>query len=257
MYCNPVRGNFKDLNPIEFGHDQVARGKYTGPKKYDYAIVHFVKSGYGILERGGKKYRIGPGDAFVTVPGEVYLWYADEKEPWCYAWINFDGELCRDFKEVDPVISYGVDDHYERIRAIQRAAYPKQKVAQLTAMLFELYSDMVCEPKKENSNYTEAAKDFIAGNYMYKIGATQIAHSLNIDRSYLFKMFKRNTGMSVRDYIISVRMKNAVQLLEKGKNVTETAFLCGFSSQSNFTKMFNKFYGISPTEYKKDKILGL
>ncbi len=251
MYCNPVRGNLKDLNPIEFGHDQVRRGSSTGPKKYKYAIVHFVKSGYGTLVRDGKKYRIGPGDAFVTVPGEVYLWYADEEDPWCYAWINFDGELCRDFSEVEPTISYGSDEHYERIRAIQRASYPKQKIARLTAMLFELYSDMVCEPKNEASNYTKAAKDFIEQNYMYKIGSTEIANSLNIDRTYLFKVFKKNTGMNVRDYIISVRMKNAAHLLESGKNVTEAAFLCGFSSQANFTKIFNKFFGMSPRKYKK------
>lgn len=251
MYCNPVRGNFKDLNPIEFGHHQNKPGNAVGPSKYKYAIVHFVKSGYGTLVRGNKKYRIGPGDAFVTVPDERYFWYADNDDPWVYAWINFDGELCRDFAEVDPVISYSSDEHYEKIMAIQRAAYPKQKIARLTAILFDLYSDMVCEPKNDGSNYTKAAKEFIDQNYMYKIGASQIAYSLNIDRTYLFKVFKKNTGMNVRDYIISVRMKNAAHLLESGKNVTEAAFLCGFSSQTNFTKMFSKFFGMTPRNYKK------
>ena len=57
--------------------------------------------------------------------------------------------------------------------------------------------------------------------------------------------------MKIKEYIISVRLREAKHMLNYGKNVTEAAMLCVFGSQSHFSKTFKKITGYTPSTYRK------
>lgn len=123
----------------------------------------------------------------------------------------------------------------------------------------EIYS-LLCsiskgnEQKYENSksDYIETAKRFIISNYTQDLTVEQIAESVNMSVSFFSKLFKESTGFSPYDYLLSVRLDKAKELLQKtDDSVQNIAFKTGFNSTSNFIYFFKKATGLSPLKFRK------
>ena len=66
------------------------------------------------------------------------------------------------------------------------------------------------------------------------------------------RLFKKYMNMTINDYVIELRMKHAAYLLrDTYMNVNEAADYLGFSSVSYFSRVFKKYYGVSPSEYSE------
>lgn len=77
----------------------------------------------------------------------------------------------------------------------------------------------------------------------------EFASEMNVSPSLLYKKIKSLTDQSPTDFIKSIRLDHAVELLQSGKySVTEVSELCGFSSVGYFSTVFKKHFGKSPTE---------
>jgi len=78
-----------------------------------------------------------------------------------------------------------------------------------------------------------------------------IADSLGMSRSTFFRKIKSLTGTTGKEFVDSVRLKKAAQLLiESDQNISEIAYDIGHSSPLYFSKWFKSYYKMSPTEYK-------
>lgn len=75
-------------------------------------------------------------------------------------------------------------------------------------------------------------------------------NGLNYSENYIRYIFSNSSGMTIKEYITSERMKHAAALLIDGKAVKEVAEASGFSNQRYFAKCFKDFYGMTPTEYR-------
>lgn len=68
--------------------------------------------------------------------------------------------------------------------------------------------------------------------------------------SKIQKLFKHIFGKSIYQYILSIRMEHAKNLLQSGNySVSEVGFQVGYSNLSHFSKMFYKHYGIKPGKF--------
>jgi len=73
---------------------------------------------------------------------------------------------------------------------------------------------------------------------------------VGVSRTQLYRKMAALTDMGVREFIQSIRLKRATQLLIQNKmNVSEIAIAVGFKSPSHFRKSFRQEYGISATKY--------
>ncbi len=81
-----------------------------------------------------------------------------------------------------------------------------------------------------------------------------LADELGMSRMNLHRKMKALTGQTPSQFICTIRLKRAVQLIKKHSgNVTEIAYEVGFSSSSYFTKCFRAEFGIAPSEYAKSQ----
>ncbi len=81
-----------------------------------------------------------------------------------------------------------------------------------------------------------------------------LASSMNVSKSTLNRKVKALTDMTPSDFIYSIRMKRASQmLLNTQRPVSEIAYLVGFSTPKYFTKCFKKEFGCTPSEYKQQR----
>lgn len=88
-----------------------------------------------------------------------------------------------------------------------------------------------------------------------KINANFIADKMHMSRSLVYIKIEALTGQTVNEFIRSIRLKKALQLLSsQDLTITEVAYSVGFSSQSYFTRSFVKQFGSSPKEYQKNRM---
>ncbi len=96
----------------------------------------------------------------------------------------------------------------------------------------------------------------IRNDYSKPLTLKMLAEEAELNLQYLCKSFKRLTGKTPIDYLNYYRIECAAELLQMGeKNVTETAFACGFNDLSYFIKLFNRYKGVSPREYQKLSVI--
>ncbi len=116
-----------------------------------------------------------------------------------------------------------------------------RKDAKISSLLFELYSDLIPGKQYEVNDRLIKVKEYIDKNYNLPITVDGVASYFNVNRSYLSKSFKEKYGKSPKEYLLSLRLQKAKHMLNnEGMNVTETAFHCGFNSQSHFSRIFKK-----------------
>lgn len=236
-----VNRGFRDLNPLIIGEEPCKPHHSYGPAVRQYTLIHFVVSGNGVLEKGGRKYVINPGQAFIILPDEITTYYTAD-EPWVYQWIGFDGELSKYFSQLPPVVNFSYNWVNEMLKAGESDGMLEYKIASL---LFGMYAEFFASQRHSN-HYIKRVKNYIQTMYMHPLRVESIAQMVNLDRRYLSRVFKERVGCSIQEYIIEVRMEQAKYHLERGATVTQTARLCGYDDVCNFSKMFKKRFSVSP-----------
>lgn len=89
-----------------------------------------------------------------------------------------------------------------------------------------------------------------------ELNVQDLSDTIGISRAHLYRKVKDLTNQSVQDFIRSIRLKQAADLLTSKKlSVSEVVYTTGFSSLSHFSNVFKDFYGMSPTEYVKNRII--
>ena len=74
---------------------------------------------------------------------------------------------------------------------------------------------------------------------------------MDFSRDYISKMFKLQTGMSLLEYMNSVRIEKACELLANGScNISEVAEKIGYSNMTTFIRVFTKYKGTTPGRYR-------
>ena len=236
---------FGELNPVCCGSHRCPP-EHTAYGLRDYYLIHYVESGTGTLTSRGKTFSVTPGQIFIISEGEDATYRADACEPWSYIYIGFRGRLATRFDALSsPVVSVSLNS-----ASLLRSLIDREDTMEelSSAALFSLLADCFagCSAKP---HYVRRATDMINTGYMGAISVETVSATLRLDRRYLSRIFKARMGVSVKEYIIAVRMDRAKEHLSSGKSVALTAELVGYGDAFNFSKMFKKHTGMSPREY--------
>ena len=121
-------------------------------------------------------------------------------------------------------------------------------------LLYNLFADIKLQSTDEDlhSVYVKQATDYICANYNKNIKINDIANRLNIDRTYLYRLFKKEYDLSPQKYLLIFRLKKAAKkLTNTHKPIYEISEECGFSQVSSFCYNFKRFYNDTPLNYRK------
>ena len=92
----------------------------------------------------------------------------------------------------------------------------------------------------------------IRENISRHISLSMLSRQVNMTENYISRLFKAETGVNIIYYINLMKLEHAKELLaDSDENVKSIAMMLGFDEPSYFNKLFNKTYGVSPTEYRK------
>ncbi|UJF32439.1 response regulator transcription factor [Paenibacillus hexagrammi] len=105
---------------------------------------------------------------------------------------------------------------------------------------------------KDVSAVTGRVCHYIDEHLHEEISREEIAAYVFLNPAYLSRLFKKETGLSISEYMLKVRMEKAKKLLaESNDKISSVAEKTGYTHFSFFAKMFKKYTGFSPQEYRK------
>ena len=111
--------------------------------------------------------------------------------------------------------------------------------------------DITVSSKKE----VQDAIFYMLEHYTEAVTLEEIAQYVNLNKSYLCRLFKQETGKSVFAYLNQIRMEKGAQYIrshEKGYSIKEIASLLGMEDPLYFTRRFKAYFGKSPSEYANE-----
>lgn len=99
----------------------------------------------------------------------------------------------------------------------------------------------------------ELAEAYIRSHLNQPILVTDVADHVHLSSEYFTRLFKRETGQNIKDYIIQAKVDAAKDLLARSDiPVSLIALEMGYDNFSHFTQIFKKICGVTPSEYRKD-----
>ena len=105
------------------------------------------------------------------------------------------------------------------------------------------------EETQDSKIFSDAVK-FMKDNISKQISVEEIARHTNTSTSTLKRIFVKYMGIPIHKYFNNLKISRATELLQNGKNVTETAEILGFSSHSHLSRMYKSITGKNPSKYK-------
>ena len=163
--------------------------------------------------------------------------------------------------EIAPLCPYASKIICELMDTLSRENdYYELRVSSLISELVHaLYVAGAIEPMKadgERVSHRRAAIelliDKIEREYSHRLSLGELAETVGMNEKYMCRFFKEFTGITPLDYVNRVRIDHACHNMTVGRmNVTEAAFECGFNELSYFSKVFKKYKGMSPGQYRR------
>lgn len=130
----------------------------------------------------------------------------------------------------------------------------------IVSFLYKLYGFLgvykVFTSKAEALNrYVKMAMDNIDNSYLSPNYSIEVlASDLKLTPSYLSRLFKKEVGISMQEYLKNKRLSRGYELLLQGYKVKDVSEKCGIKHVNNFSQMFFQRYGMRPSEVKPSEV---
>ncbi|QHW31710.1 helix-turn-helix domain-containing protein [Paenibacillus rhizovicinus] len=106
--------------------------------------------------------------------------------------------------------------------------------------------------EKEASVTMNKVKRFMEAHLHEEMNREEIAGHVHLNPAYLSRLFRRETGQSLTEYLVDMRMRKAQQeLIETDAKISDIALGVGYCNFSHFSKQFKKATGLTPQEYRR------
>lgn len=246
---------------------------------HDYYELVYIEEGTGLHDLEGRMNLVMSGDLLIIAPGRKHR-YIGQSDMRLYNCM-FDQDCIRsstgDFTPAELLSRlFHADSGFaqvhlelgeralvkERLQAIERAlseqgfGWKTAVEAEIllllldSARIFGRYAPQGGEPK-QYVGYAASAMRYIDAHFAEDISVADVAAHVGLSPDYLTRQFKQVTGVAPISYLRRYRLARAMEYLDAGKSVTDTASSVGFQSLAHFSREFKQELGISPSQYRK------
>ncbi|MCX7842883.1 MAG: AraC family transcriptional regulator [Clostridia bacterium] len=241
---------------------------------HDFIELKYILSGSSSYSIEGKLYGVKKGDIIICNPGAVHKKVISEGEEFIEFNAGFTDIAIKNYPDnyllkegACPVISlekYQAD--FMRLCSETMAEQEKREpgydlviksniMKMIVIVLKETYlrekrqaQSRISFESHEKSSIVSTVISFFNDNYMRQISLESISKNMYLSPAYISKVFKEETGDSPINYLISLRLSKAKELLKEGRTtIKEAAEAVGYIDVYHFSKLFKKHYGFPPS----------
>lgn len=243
-------------------------------KNFNSYLIFYIEKGSLQIENEGKNYLAHSGDICIINCHLPHSYRANE-EGTILDWLHFDGSNTAKFyrhildrhKAVFPIGEQS--SIYQDIQWLLQCNRQAEKESRhllaedlissrihhmLASMLFAI-SDSSGVLNSSRNPSIEKAISYIQEHYGEAIGVNDIAAAVNLSRFHFTRLFKAELGYSPHEYLSTVRMNRAKELLKSSNySIAEIAQMVGYEYTSSFSTVFQNKIGVTPKKYRDIRI---
>lgn len=274
---------YNDFNPTVFYVSKCKMLKNGIYHDHDHTELSFILSGKGKYLVDGKEYDVESGDLVICNPGVMHTHIVtNPKEPTIEFIAGFTDfhfknmapnsidigngncvlKTTAELKQKLMMHCYSIIAENESCNIGKYIMIKTNLMQMLLLVMREIvskddYEQTKCHFESYNKNYAvKKVINYLNENFDKKISLEQIAHNMYLSPVYISKIFKEETGESPINYLIKIRLEKAQDILIKEKNssIKAVANKVGYDDAYHFSKLFKKYYGVSPLHYRKRKL---
>lgn len=234
----------------------------------DSFLFIIVVSGSGTFIYKEKKYTLSSGDHLFIDCKKPYSHKSTDSDPWELMWVHFNGVLMDQyylyFSNITSSIVFNPEDQSEFNAILENLIIlANKKIAHSELLSSNLLNSLVTRIITCNTDQTMSASDtisdkikqikgFLDENFKKKIPLDMIADEFFISKYHMSREFKKAYGITIANYIITKRITYAKELIRFTEiKINMVGKICGIDDNSYFNKVFQKFEGIAPSQYRK------
>jgi AraC-like DNA-binding protein len=233
--------------------------RYRGPRisksrnYHDFWELICVTSGKGAMLET-KETPAEENSIFLVPPGVLHDEYSEGILD--TIWIGLDGEGLEKLNKKS-VMSLSSESLTNKIIELWRFAARRNgaigpELEGMTLAIIGQFTRLLQEGSETELLKIDQAIRFLQEHFTEDISIPELAAKLNYSEGHFYRKFKRHTGMTPINYLIFIRIKNAMQLLKRTElKIGDIAPVSGFRDQFYFSRAFRKITGSSPSHFRK------
>lgn len=255
----------KEIHLCECGYEECRATKAYEFIPIDYWVIHYCVDGEGFFRIRDQQNHIHAGDIFMIPPYTENTYFPDPENPWSYRWIGFRGTLVEKILERCGLTpehyilrdrgDTGLEELFAGVYDSFREGRELRALGDALAVLDYLECYVNFREKERlvpGEQHFYEIEYYLRQHYREDLKISQVAEAVNIDRTYIYRLFRKYAGQSPSQYLQRYRLEQAAVLLRKSSlSVTEICYEVGYQNLPYFTKSFKEYRGMTPSEYRK------
>ncbi len=271
LYTASPFARYSLLHLQEIGELKALKPHQSARSGLNSYLFFTVLSGSGTLTYSNQEYKLQSGDCVFIDCNLPYTHSTDADSLWTLHWIHFNGanmaSIYDKYCERGGRVAFSPSsDKMDSISSVWKEIMDTASsddymrdmlINQQLSTLLTLIMSESWHPEDQDNMPTKRSlvtnvKQYLDQNYESKITLDGLEAQFYINKYYLTKTFKAQYGVSINNYLLSVRITKAKQLLRfSDKTVEEIGLECGLGSAQYFSSKFKEIEGVSPSVYRE------
>lgn len=268
FFASPPAADARHFSVISIGQERCFQPyEFKRPTGHNVEHMIYTLKGRAVGKIAEKEYFLSESSLFLTPKEEAYSYHiAEGEEEWIYRWIEFEGPWAKallsmfrlegvhhvpDCIAIGPVLgemfnlllSEGNDSLHDAHGLLIRILAAAERRHHESA-----------GSKKSIKAATRRVYNAMTSDLARPFSLEELARVAGISKFHFTRQFKKETGLSPRNYLLSLRVSRAKVLLREGKmSVKQVGYAVGFPVPQHFAKVFRKVTGCRARDFAQGK----
>lgn len=251
----------------EVGYFKTSPPYFTERANLNSYLIVYTLSGKGILQYNSKKYVIYPGQAFYIHCIPKHYYSCADISGWEILWLHFNGGTARGYYDEFTKNQFAITKFQDTffiestMRRILSLTIKKDVHSEIITsnLIVNLLTELIIQNNNESlalsfiPDYIKQTLKELEKHFLEPFSLENLAASIGISKYHLSREFKKYIGTTLNEYVITLRLNYAKELLRYSQNsVGEIAYACGINQVSHFINLFKSREGMTPLQYRKE-----
>ena len=253
----------------EAGHLK-SRDRHISRRSHlDSYLFFIVLSGNGTVSIQNNSYTLHPGDHVFLDCRQPYFHESSADDPWELLWVHFNGTAMDGYwqyftgHQKSSVFHTGAAAQFqtllEQLLTLEETRSTNRELLE-NELLHRLSTELLLwQKEKETAGHTDSTlsklqeiRSYLDAHYTEKLSLDALANRFYISKYHMSREFKKSFGITMGNYLTSLRITKAKEMLRFSDLQIETiARNCGIEDNSYFNKVFQKAEGVTAREYRR------
>jgi AraC-like DNA-binding protein len=240
---------------------------------HEHYVIGFVESGRRHLICKNREYTIEAGDLVLFNPLESHTCEQIDDQPLDWRCLNINTEVmlpvAAEISGVQQAPTFTTvvvsqsdvlhhRDAVSLLRYLHKSIMEESKYFDKDETFYFLIEQLIADYTKPVTDFSSqkiskeilAVCDYIETHYAETIALSELSDVSRLNKYTLIRNFTLQKGITPYQYLSTIRINKAKELLDSGVSPIDAAFQSGFTDQSHFTRFFKNFIGLTPGRYQ-------